>query len=145
MKWACTPIVGLLLVGCAVTMVSPYDDETREATLATAKMVDGFYVDLLEIEGNRPYMAWSSRYTEIETELRALLRRNQVRSMNSESITISANLLDLWLKAKERHKERNDYTDGNAKLDWKRLARVLGYALEAEEVKKDSSDTGEGS
>jgi hypothetical protein len=142
MKWACAPLVGLLLVGCAVTMVSPYDDETRQATLELAKQVDGFYVAMLEHQGNRDYNSFAGQYVEIETELRGLLRRNQVRSMNSESVTISENLLELWVKYKDRHKKDNHYKDGNAKLEWKRLARMFGYALEAEEAKKGPAGSG---
>ena len=42
-------------------------------------------------------------------------------------------------KYKDQHKQRNDYTDGNAKLDRDRFVRVFAGAASAEEAKKLSA------
>lgn len=144
-KWACMSLAALLLVGCAVRMVAPYDDETREATLSIAKQVDAFYLALLEEAEPRAYAGHAAEYIAIETELRALVLRNRVREMNAESVTISNNLLKLWTKHKAAHKEKDNYSTGMAKLNWDALTRAFGYALEAEEAKQDpTGTTGEG-
>jgi len=126
------------LHGCALKLVDDFNVATYEATLNTSKFVDRFYGGLLETETNkRPYRQYSAQYVEIETEIRSLYMRNKARPLNEESTRIIDNILGLWLKYKARHKLRNTYSDGNAKLERKRFSKMFISALNAEEAKKE--------
>lgn len=132
-------LLALTMTGCMVRLVGEYDDTTKEAILKTAKEVDLFYALLLETpENQRPYEQFSKQYLSLETEIRSLVLRNKVRSLNKESTRIAEDILALWIKYKELHKTNNTYTTGNGKLDRKRLSNMFGYMLSAELFKKDT-------
>jgi hypothetical protein len=130
-------LVSLWLAACSVQLVADYDSATYEEILRVAKKVDHFYGTLLEApEKDRPYAKYSEKYVEIETDLRSLYLRNRSRPLNQESTEISRIILDLWVKYKERHRERNAYSSGTAKLDRARFQRLFGSAADAEAAKK---------
>jgi predicted secreted Zn-dependent protease len=99
--------------------------------------VDQFYGALLERQQDqRPYAQFSSQYVEIESELRSLVTRNQVRPLNQESTKISQTILDLWQKYKAAHQKTNGYTTAIATLHRNRFTRLFNAAASAEEAKK---------
>ncbi len=127
--------------GCAVRLVADYDSAAFEEILAVGKKVDRFYGTLLETKADsRQYSAYAEQYVGLETDIRGMLTRNQARALNSESTEISRIILNLFIKHKEQHKARNTYSDGNAKLDRNRFARLFASAASAEEAKKLSVD-----
>jgi hypothetical protein len=140
-------LAGLLaLNGCTVKFVSDYDAATYEEILRVGKAVDKFYGDLLEEdESKRSYDKYSEAYVELETELRSLVTRNKSRPLNSESTKISESILKLWIKYKTRHKQKNTYKTGNAKLDRNRFIRLFVSAASAENAKKLDPDDADSS
>ena len=131
----------LLFVGCQVKLVSDYDSATFEEILKIGKKVELFYGELLEIPANsRPYQKFASQYVEIETDIRSLYIRNQARALNKESTEISTITLNLWLKYKTLHAQKDGYPDGIAKLDRKRFTRLFVAAADAEASKKLDAD-----
>lgn len=142
----CLAILGFSsVVGCTVKFVDDYDSKTYEEILSVGKVVDKFYGDLLETpEADRQYKEYAGEYVEIETELRSLYIRNKSRPLNEESTKISESILDLWIKYKGRHKAKDTYTSGNAKLDRNRFGRLFVSAASAEVAKSldpDDKDT----
>ena len=134
-------IVAVATTGCAVKLVADYDNAAFEEILAVGKKVDKFYGTLLETKADeRPYAKFSDDYVSIETDIRSMLLRNQARALNSESTQISEIILKLMTKYKDRHKTRNTYTDGNARLDRNRFTRLFASAASAEEAKKLDTD-----
>jgi hypothetical protein len=128
----------LLIISCTVKFVAPFDEKTENQIFKTAKLIDTFYGQLLETnESDRKYENFSTQYVEIETEINMLIMRNKVRTLNEESTKISKNILTLWLKYMKRHKEKDTYSSGNAKLERKRFTTNFAYALGAEQVKKE--------
>jgi|WetSurMetagenome_2_1015567.scaffolds.fasta_scaffold377684_2 hypothetical protein len=132
-----------LSAGCSIRLVSGYDAATEEEIFKCAKMIDQFYGKLIETDANkRQYAAFADQYVTIETELRSLVLRNKVRSLNEDSTLIAENILKLWVEYRDLHKEKNAYSDGNAGLDRDRFARMFSYAARAEGAKKPgASDT----
>lgn len=127
----------LVLTGCSYKITASFDIGTQEAILKCARLVDKFYSELFEVpESERAYQKFASSYIELEVELKSLIFRNEARPLNKESTKQAQNVLLEWQKYKKRHKDKGKYTDGNAKLDYKRLKRMLKYALKAEKVKK---------
>lgn len=134
-------VFALLLSSCAVKFVADYDTAAFEEILATAKKVDKFYGTLLEKKAeSRQYSSVSDQYVTLESDIQGMVTRNQARALNFESTEISRIIHKLFDKYKERHKTRNTYTDGNAKLDRGRFVRLFAAAASAEEAKKLSSD-----
>ena len=139
----------LSLNGCMVQFVSDYDAATYEEILRVSKEVDRFYGELLEEEqSQRSYDKYAEAYVELESELRSLVMRNNSRPLNSESTKISQSILDLWIKYKTKHKDKNTYKTGVAKLDRKRFIRLFTSAASAEKAKQldpDDADSGKDS
>jgi len=125
------------LSGCSrISLVADYDSTTYEEIIRIAKEVDRFYGVLLEQdESERAYQPYSAAYVEIETDIRSLYIRNKSRPLNEESTQISQSMLDLWIKYKKRHKEKETYKTGNATLDRNRFVRLFIAAASAEDVK----------
>ncbi|NNM82817.1 MAG: hypothetical protein HKL98_09490, partial [Burkholderiales bacterium] len=85
-RLAATAMFLLILGGCAVRLVSGYDQGTFDSILSAEREVDLFYGELLESPpSERPYSKYASGYLRIETDLRILVTRNQARPLNSES------------------------------------------------------------
>ena len=132
-----------LSLGACVHLIAPYDDLTQQAIFAAARGVDQFYGELLEADaGKRPYAKFAERYVQIDTDLRALLLRNEVRPLNEDSTNIARTLLTLWEEKKEQHRRRDGYPDGVATLDRARFARLFKYAARAERAKPDEDGDG---
>jgi hypothetical protein len=133
--------LGLLLLAglcaCAVQLVADPDAAACDQAIALGKSIDRFYGDLLETDAaSRKYASYSTRYVELESELRSLVLRNKVRPLNAESTEIAQIILDKWLKYKAQHKAANTYSDGKAKLDRGRFQRLFTSALRAESAKE---------
>ena len=138
-------LLTLLLVTAAacsgVKFVADYDAATFEEILKTGKLVDRFYGDMLEApEAQRTYATYSARYVEVETDIRSLLTRNQVRAKNTESIKINETILTLWMKYKDNHQKTDAYRTGVARLDRGRFFRLFAAAADAEAAKRLDSD-----
>jgi hypothetical protein len=133
----------IALSGCSVKFVDDYDAKTYEEIIRLGAEVDKFYGTLLErTDGNRKYRDFQEKYVDLESELRSLYIRNKSRPLNSESTKISESILDLWIKYKGRHKEKDTYKTGNAKLDRDRFIRLFISAASAEAAKNlDPDDT----
>lgn len=137
-RWLTLLLISVNLFGCTVKLVDNFDRASYEEILKIGKLVDRFYGELLENKPDkRAYQKYSSKYVEIETELRYHYMRNKTRPHNEESIQIADNTLDLWLKYKDQHKHKNAYSNGNAKLDRKRFRKMFISALKAEEAKNE--------
>ena len=111
----CSQVIGLIFISfilfqCTVKYVAEYDATVKEEIVQIAKKVDLFWGNLLDTEINqRSYDLYKDRYNEIETELRGLLMKNEIRPLNEESTKQAQILLDLWIQDKEIHKESNSF------------------------------------
>ena len=124
------------VVGCSVKFVADYDSVAFEEILATAKNVDKFYGTLLDTDpGARSYALFASQYIALQADIQGIVTRNQVRALNAESTEIAQTILLLFTKVKERHKSQDTYSDGNAKLDRGKFARLFAAAASAEKSK----------
>lgn len=126
-----------LITGCSIQLIAPYDADTQRSTFDCAKLVDHFYGKLMETdEQSRQYVKFADQYVAIESELNALVLRNKVRKLNTDSTDIAEQILKFWQKYKTRHKKDDTYSTGNAELDRDRFARLFAYAVRAEDAKK---------
>ncbi|TAL47844.1 MAG: hypothetical protein EPN92_04370 [Chitinophagaceae bacterium] len=130
----------LFFSSCRVTLVPPYDADMAGEISKTAKMVDKFYITMMEKTKNenngRTYEKFSDQYIDIEVELNSLLYKNKVKPLNAHSTRICEITLQLWNKYKEEHKTDNELSDGLIRLNRKYLSDLF-YAMQvAEEGKK---------
>jgi hypothetical protein len=137
-------LLTLLLIaaaGCSVKFVADYDAATFDEILRVGKSVDRFYGEMLEVpEAQRQYAKYSTKYVEIETDIRSLLMRNKARPLNAESIKINETILNLWLKYKNNHQKADTYRTGVARLDRNRFLRLFAAAADAEAAKRLDGD-----
>jgi hypothetical protein len=129
--------LAISISGCTVQFVADYDAAAFEEILATARKVDRFYGALLESDpASRQYAKFADEYVSLESDIQGIVTRNQARALNSESTEIAKIILEKLRAYKNRHKTRDQYTDGNAKLDRDRFVRLFSAAASAEEAKK---------
>ena len=129
-------LIAFVLIGCSVKLVADHDSKTYEEILRVGKSIDIFYGDLLETPAaSRKYKKYSEKYVQLESELRSLYIRNKSRPLNKESTKISESILKLWVKFKGKHKAKNSYKDGNAKLDRNKFVNIFISAASAELAK----------
>ena len=128
-----------LIYGCSVKFVADYDASIKEETVQIAKKVDLFWGTLLDTpEDTRQYEAFKARYNEIETDIRGLLMKNQIRALNQDSTRQVQILLDLWVEDRQTHKQENTFSDFSAKRHRKQFVRVFTAIARGEEAKNIS-------
>lgn len=136
-----TAILALLLTlnSCA-TFIPSYDAKIAEQVGETSKIVDLFYLSMLEMttetNNSREYKKYAKDYVLIEVELNALYNKNKVRPLNKNSTRICEITLQLWQKYKEIHK--NDNVLNNGQLIFNR--KIFDDLFEAMQVAEKAKD-----
>lgn len=139
----------LSVSGCAVTYVAEYDASIKGEIVQVAKEVDLFWGALLDTEpSKRNYEKFKDQYNKIETDIRGLVMKNEIRALNNES-TKQANIaLDLWIEDRDIHKKSETFSDFDAKRHRKQYIRVFTAMAKGEEAKNisvpSSSDSSKG-
>lgn len=134
--------LALVLSGCAVTWVSPYEKSSVERTTEISKNILSLYQSMLATELDKRADALKgglqTKHGDIETQIRLHLLLEQARTKNSESVTIATNLLASWQAFSKNHQSKDPTALGDAALTVERgiLERHLRAALIAEESKK---------
>ena len=114
-------ILAVATISCKVTLVPNYDAGIASQIDSTLKMVDKFYLTMIETtkneNGQRAYQNFALGYVNIEVELQSLVDKNTVRPLNSDSKKISDNTLAQWIKYRDKHKQDNQISDANITLN----------------------------
>lgn len=129
-------LVAACLAGCSnLQLIASYDEKTYEETIRIGREVDLFYAKLVDVlPDKRRYAPYADRYAEIEADIRSLVRRNAARPLNSESSKINNQILKFWTQYRDKHREKDAYSD--ARFDRERFFRLFNAAAAAEEVKR---------
>jgi len=129
-------VVALSAGGCTVRYVAEYDASVKEEIVQVAKKVDLFWGVLLDTDtSQREYDKFKGQYNRIETDIRGLVMRNEIRPQNEES-TKQANIaLKLWVQDRNIHKKSNTFSDFEARSHRKQFTRVFTAMAKGEDVK----------
>ena len=104
--------ISIFTTDCTVQFVARYDEAVKNDIIHISSEVDKFYSRLLETDVNeRTYNRFREEYLEIESDIRTLLTKNQIRPLNDESTKQTENALKLWLDDKDTHKKNNTVSD----------------------------------
>ena len=104
--------ISIFTTNCTVQFVARYDEAVKNDIIHISSEVDKFYSRLLETDVNeRTYNRFREEYLEIESDIRTLLTKNQIRPLNDESTKQTENALKLWLDDKDTHKKNNTVSD----------------------------------
>jgi hypothetical protein len=127
----------LCSVSCTVRYVAEYNAALSDEIIRVAKKVDYFYANLQNASDSlRTFDKSVEHYTEIDVDLNSILMRNKIRPLNSESAKIAENIVSLWTKYKNSHKENNTYKNALLTLHRQRMGRMFSAMFDAEEAKK---------
>ena len=139
--------LGLLLVlasvlsGCAIKLVADYDEKTEQDVTALSAQVIGFYDQLLEKKSDeRTYDAAAATYGDIETKMRVLLLRQQVRPLNQESEKQVGLMLEEWERVRALHKGKQSYPDVLIRTHRRNFERYFVAILRAEKARQFAAD-----
>ena len=131
-----------LVAGCSVLFISPHDQAAVDRVDQISKSVLGFYQGLLDTSPAQRKAALSSTLgksqSDIETQMRLHLLREQARTKNEDSVRIASNMLESWQKFSSSHLGSDATALTNATLGVERMVmeRHLASAFKAEEAKK---------
>ena len=124
------------VTGCTVQYVADYDASIKEEIVQTAKKVDKFWGNLLDQEeANRPYETFKDQYNEIETDIRGLVMKNEIRALNKESTKQAKNILELWVQDRGLHKKNDGFSNFEANRHRTQYSRMFTAMAKGEEVK----------
>ena len=135
-------LMAFLVAGCSVMFISPYDSTAVARTEQISKAVLGFYQVLLDTAPAQRKTAFASALgksqSDVETQMRLHLLREQARAKNEDSIRIATNMLDSWRTFSASHLHGDATALSNETLNIERgiMERHLGSAFKAEEAKK---------
>ena len=80
--------LALLISACQTTIIAPYDADVRNQLVRSWVKVDLFWQNMSEQPANeRTYAQYQQQYRDITIDLKVLLKLNQMRPQNDESIT----------------------------------------------------------
>jgi len=134
-------ILVMVTSACTVKYVADYDASIMDEIIQISKKVDLFWGELLDTpEAERRYEKFRNKYTAIETDIRGLVMRNEIRPINKES-TKQANIaLDLWIQDRDEHKKNDKFTNFEARRHRKQYQRVFISMAKGEEAKNTSAE-----
>lgn len=137
-------VVLVLSSGCTVRYVADYDEGVLQEIIDISKKVDLFYGRLLEIDSaKRVYENVATQYLEIETDLRSLHLRNQIRETNEATSRQIEIALELWTQDKAKHKKDNGVSDFIIKRHRNEFTRIFIAMARGEAAKNMASGTSE--
>lgn len=136
-------LLGLLVAawfglgGCQLSLIAPHDPETRSMLVRYSVEVDSFWLKMQhQPSDQRQYSDYEPGYEAIELNIKVLLKLNQMRVDNQESIKQMQNLLILWQQDKTNHRKKNGFKDGMLKRRISQYQRMFDAMLAAENSKK---------
>lgn len=126
--------------GCSWFAVADYDESIKNEIVRVAKTVDLFWGALLDTDSaHRPYDKFKDQYNQIEADIRGLVMKNEIRPLNRESTKQAEIALDLWVEDRAIHKEKNGFTDFQAKRHRTQYNRIFTAMAKGEEAKNISA------
>ncbi len=129
-------IFAIMLNSCSYSRLADYDQRTADKIVEISRMINLFYVNLSEQPvDERPYSKSIESYNRVQVEIETLLLMNQMRADNEESIKQTENLLTLWTKYKNTHKEKDKYSDAMIMLNKKAMQRIIVAIATGEKLK----------
>lgn len=131
-------LVCFLISGCfTVKFVPDYDDSIKNEIIQISKTVDLFWGKLLETKPkDRLYKKFKDQYVEIESDIRSLVMRNEIRPVNKDSTKQAKKIEELWIQDKNLHKEKDTFTDFEANSHRRQYIEAFTYMAKGEDVKK---------
>ncbi|WDD98083.1 hypothetical protein [Thalassomonas actiniarum] len=126
-----------LLSGCALQLVSDYDEKSLESMERVAQKVNRFYLGLsYQSKEKRLFKASHSAYLNIEADLEALKNRQMIRPMNELTLKQVEITLKLWREDRLRHKTADSLSDFLIKRRKDQYQRLFLAMIKGEEAKQ---------
>jgi hypothetical protein len=126
--------------GCTFRYVADYDASIKEEIIRVAKEVDLFWGALLDVDASeRKYDKFKDQYNQIETDIRGLVMKNEIRALNKESTKQAKIALELWIEDRDIHKQNNAFSDFEAKRHREQYTRIFTAMAKGEEAKNIST------
>ncbi len=141
-RWLVALLLSLALAaGCTVEYVAERDRAVEEELLRLATEVDRFWVELLDTPAEeRGYAAFRDDYNRIESDLRALVLRNEIRPLNAASTEQAELLVAQWQDSRELHRDDDTYGEFRAKRHRDQFARMFRAMARGEQAKQGGDD-----
>ena len=129
----------LIVSACRVTFVPDYSEAIEKQIIATQKMNEKLYNDILATDlANRDYENFEKVYSEIESNIKSLVFQMDAREKNTHFVAMTGNLKKKFLEYKNNHKGLKDkgkkISDGEVESYIDFIQAFYGPMLVAEKV-----------
>lgn len=129
-------IIFLFFSSCTVRLVADYDSNTVDSILGINKEIDEFYDYLILGEKSKRFKENVKDYVKINSDLKLLLRKNEIKENNKE-MTRNIFLTDsLWNKYQQEHQKHDSLSAETFRFYKKLMDDKLENLLHSEAVKK---------
>ncbi|KJY93457.1 hypothetical protein TW84_03740 [Vibrio neptunius] len=127
----------MLLSGCTLRLVAPYDPQTVQQAQSIERDIDYFYLSMQALpESQRRYEDFAPQYLNIDAGVRGLERRQQRREQNQETIKQAQILADFWQQDMRAHKKKQTLSDFLIKRRIDQYERLIDALIRGELAKQ---------
>ncbi|NLS11957.1 hypothetical protein HGP28_03510 [Vibrio sp. SM6] len=121
--------------------VASYDARSVDHMYKLETKIDRFYQTLKYTPvARRGYADFRDRYFDIDVEIRALLRQQQRRANNQETVQQVTILAQLWAQDKQQHQQQNRLSDFVVERRIKQYQRLFDALIAGENAKKNAQE-----
>ncbi|CAG8999231.1 MAG: hypothetical protein CENE_01200 [Candidatus Celerinatantimonas neptuna] len=127
------------MTACSMVQVAPYDPNTMDSLQSIDQHIDKLYLTMLTLpEQKRTYQHFSSDYLNLQVMIRALVRMQQYRDNNAETLKQSQLLAKLWAQGMHLHQKKGVLPDFMIRLRQSQYQRLLATMMKGESYKPRS-------
>ncbi|GFR71010.1 hypothetical protein ElyMa_003801700 [Elysia marginata] len=127
----------ILLSGCSLNLVAPYDPQTIQQLKSIDRQIELFYRSMQAMEeSERQYQWYTEQYFEIDINIRALERRQARRENNQETLEQTQILAQLWQQDMKAHQRKDVLSDFLIKRRQEQYRQLIDTILRGEFAKR---------
>ncbi|WDE10850.1 hypothetical protein [Thalassomonas haliotis] len=129
--------ITFLLSGCALQLLSDFDEKSLGGMERIGQKVNRFYLGLsYQAKDERLYKASHNLYVNIEADLEALKSRQMIRPVNELTLKQVEIALKLWREDRLHHKAADTLSDFLIKRRKSQYQRLFLAMIKGEEAKQ---------
>lgn len=126
----------VLVSACQTTLIAPYDADVRNLLVRSSVKVEMFWQDMQQTPADqRQYQKYHDDYKDISVDLKVLLKLNQMRPNNEDSVKQTEILIQLWQDDMTKHQQKDTFKDFLLKRRLDQYQREFDAMLATEDVK----------
>lgn len=127
----------ILFSGCALQLISDFDQKSVDQMQNISEKVNGFYLGLSYLkQEQRTYQESAPYYLKVEEKLEALESMQRIRELNELTVKQVEIALSLWRQDRKMHKREGSLSDFIIKRRKSQYQRLFIAMIKGEDSKQ---------